>query len=331
MRTWREQMTDQERFTSIILRRSEDTLADDVRRGLTAPGKWLPCKYFYDTQGMALFEKICDLPEYYLTRAETAILKHHAGQILQLSPRGLSLVELGSGSSTKSQYLIESCLARQSDVVYYAVDIVSGALDDGMRQLLRDYPKLRIVELVGEFADGLSYLARQPGGPRMIAFLGSTVGNFTEEEIASFFAMVRRATRPQDRFLLGFDLIKDPAMLEAAYDDSQGITAQFNLNLLTRLDRELAADFDLSSFAHRAFFNPQRSRIEMHLVSLRDQRVTIDRLALEVELREGETIHTENCYKFSRADMESLLTRHGFQVLRRFTDPQDQFCLVLAA
>jgi len=324
-------MPDQERFTSVILRRSEDTLADDVRQGLTAARKWLPCKYFYDAQGMALFEKICALPEYYLTRAETAILKHHAGQILQLSPRDLSLVELGSGSSTKSRYLIEACLARQSEVVYYAVDISSGALDDGMRQLLRDYPTLRIVELAGEFADGLSYLAREPGGPRMITFLGSTVGNFAEEEITSFLAMVRRATRHQDRFLLGFDLIKDAAFLEAAYDDSQGITAEFNLNLLARLNRELAADFDLGAFAHRAVFDLHRSRIEMHLVSLRHQRVRIDRLALEIELREGETIHTENCHKFSPAGMESLLARHGFQVLRRFTDPQDHFCLVLAA
>ncbi|MGH7428087.1 MAG: L-histidine N(alpha)-methyltransferase [Candidatus Methylomirabilaceae bacterium] len=324
-------MTDQERFTSIVLRRDQDTLAHDVRQGLTAARKWLPCKYFYDAHGMALFDKICDLPEYYLTRAETAILKHRAGHIVQLSPGDLSLVELGSGSSTKSRYLIEACLARQPELDYYAVDISSGALENGMRQLLRDYPQLRIVELVGEFADGLSYLAREPGGPRMIAFLGSTVGNLTEEEIASFFAVVRRTMRPQDRFLLGFDLIKDAAILEAAYDDSEGITAQFNLNLLARLNRELAADFDLSAFAHRAFFDPRRSRIEMHLVSLRDQRVRIGRLGLEVELREDETVHTENCYKFSQAGMESLLARHGFQVLSRFTDPQDQFCLVLAA
>jgi dimethylhistidine N-methyltransferase len=324
-------MSERERFTRVILRRSDDTLADDARQGLTAVRKWLPCKYFYDAQGMALFEKICDLPEYYLTRAETAILKHHAGEILQVSPEGLNLVELGSGSSTKSRYLIEACLARQPEVVYYAVDIVSGALDDGMRQLIRDYPQLRIVELVGEFADGLSYLARQPGGPRLIAFLGSTVGNFSEEEIASFFAMVRRAARPQDRFLLGFDLIKDPTVLEAAYDDSQGITAEFNRNLLARLNRDLAADFDLSAFAHRAFFDPHRSRIEMHLVSLRTQRVRIDRLALEIELQEGETIHTENCHKFSPAGMEALLARHGLRVLRRITDPQDRFCLVLAA
>ncbi len=324
-------MTDQKRFTRIILRRGQDTLAHDVRQGLTAPEKWLPCKYFYDTHGMALFERICDLPEYYLTRAETAILKKHANEIIQISPPHLSLVELGSGSSTKSGYLIEACLARQPELDYYAVDISSGALDNGMRQLLRDYPNLRIVELVGEFGDGLSYLAGHPGGPRVIAFLGSTVGNFTEEEIGPLFGMVRRAMRRDDRFLLGFDLIKDAAILEAAYDDSQGVTAQFNLNLLARLNRELAADFELSAFAHRAFFDPRRSRIEMYLVSLRDQRVTIGRLGLEVEFREGEAVHTETCHKFSQAGMESLLARHGFQVLSRFTDPQDQFCLVFAA
>jgi dimethylhistidine N-methyltransferase len=280
---------------------------------------------------MALFAKICDLPEYYLTRAETAILKNRAGQIVQLSPRDLSLVELGSGSSTKSRYLIEACLARQPELDYYAIDISQGAVEHGMRPLLEEYPRLRVIELVGEFPDGLSYLANRRGGPRLIAFLGSTVGNFTEEEIASFFAMVRRAMRRQDRFLLGFDLIKDASILEAAYDDSQGITAQFNLNLLARLNRELSADFDLSAFAHRALFDPRRGRIEMHLVSLRDQRVRVGRLGLEVELDEGETVHTENCYKFSQAGMETLLARHGFQALSRFTDPQDQFCLVLAA
>jgi uncharacterized SAM-dependent methyltransferase len=165
----------------------------------------------------------------------------------------------------------------------------------------------------------------------LIAFLGSTVGNFTEKEIASFFTMLRRALRPEDRFLLGIDLLKDPAVLEAAYDDSQGITARFNLNILARLNRELNADFDLAGFDHRAVFNPQRGRIEMHLVSRRDQRVRIGLLTLDIAFRQGETIHTENCYKYSRAQMEALFDRHGFGVLRRFSDPQDRFCLFLAA
>ena len=324
-------MNGEERYASITLRSAQDNLARDVRQTLTALNKSLPCKYFYDPEGMALFEQICDLPEYYLTRVETAILKNEAARIIELCPRELILVELGSGSSTKSRYLIEACLARQDELTYYTIDISPGGLENGSRQLLQEYLQLRVVGLVGEFADGLSYLASSASIPRLVAFLGSTIGNLAEEEIAQFFTTLRQALRPSDRFLLGVDLLKDPAVLEAAYDDSQGITARFNLNILARLNRELSANFDLLAFQHRAIFNHERSRIEMHLVSLRDQCVQIGDLGLAVEFRQGETIHTENCYKYSLARMESLLTFHGFQMLHRFIDPQRQFCLFLAS
>lgn len=324
-------MADVGRYTSVILRTAQEDLAGDVRQAITAPVKSLPCKYFYDQQGMALFEQICDLPEYYLTRVETAILKNEAPRIIELCPTDLSLVELGSGSSTKSRYLIEPCLVRQNELTYYAIDISEDGLRNGAVQLLREYPQLRVLGLVGEFDDGLNYLARHASGPRLVAFLGSTVGNFTEEVIARFFTMLRRQLRPTDRFLLGVDLLKDPAVLEAAYDDSQGVTAKFNLNILTRLNRELSATFDLEAFRHRAVFNRDRSRIEMHLVSLRNQRVRIGDLGLDIEFREGETIHTENCHKYSRKRMESLLADHGFRVLSCFTDPRDQFCLFLVS
>ncbi len=320
-----------EQYTCIALRHSQNTLAEDVRQALTASGKRLPCKYFYDPEGNALFEQISELPEYYLTRVETEILKRHAASIIEHCPSDLSLLELGSGSSTKIQYLIESCLARQQELTYYAVDISPAGLENGTRQLLHDYPRLRVVGLVGEFEDGLRYMTSEAGRPRLVAFLGSTIGNFTEEEIAGFFAMLRGHLRPMDRLLLGVDLIKDPAVLEAAYDDAQGITAMFNLNILARLNRELSANFDPAAFRHRAVWNPARSRIEMHLVSLRRQRVRIADLDLDIELRQGETIHTENCHKYSREHMQSLLTDHGFQVLGRFSDPQDQFCLFLAS
>jgi L-histidine N-alpha-methyltransferase len=320
-----------DRYTCIALRHSQNTLAEDVRQTLTASGKRLPCKYFYDPDGNALFEQISELPEYYLTRVETAILERHAASIIEHCPSDLGLVELGSGSSTKVRYLIEACLARQQELTYYAVDISPAGLDNGTRQLLQDYPRLRVVGLVAEFENGLRHLAAVAGGPRLVAFLGSTVGNFTEEEIAGFFAMLRGHLRPMDRLLLGVDLIKDPAVLETAYDDAQGITAKFNLNILARLNRELSANFDPAAFRHRAVWNQARSRIEMHLVSVRDQCVRIADLDLDVEFRQGETIHTENCYKYSRSGMESLLTRHGFHVLGRFIDPQDQFCLFLAS
>ena len=324
-------LSNEVRYVSVTLREVQENLGLDVQQALTAPIKSLPCKYFYDQQGMALFEQICGLPEYYLTRVETAILKNRADQIIERCPSDLSLVELGSGSSTKSRFLIESCLARQKALTYYAIDISPGGLDNGARQLLQEYPQLRAVGLVGEFADGLSYLSTHAREPRLVAFLGSTIGNFTEEDIARFFTVLRQELRPEDRFLLGVDLLKAPAMLEAAYDDSQGITAQFNLNILARLNRELGADFDLATFRHRAVFNREHSRIEMHLVSLRDQRVRIGDLGLDIDFRQGETIHTENCYKYSRSRMESLLADHGFHVLCRFADPHEQFCLFLVS
>jgi len=324
-------LSNEDRYASITLRSVQENLGFDVQQTLTAPIKSLPCKYFYDQRGMALFEQICSLPEYYLTRVETAILKNRAAQIIERCPSDLSLVELGSGSSTKSRFLIESCLARQQELTYYAIDISPGGLENGLRQVVQEYPQLRVVALVGEFADGLSYLSTQAGEPRLVAFLGSTVGNFTEDEIARFFTMLREELRPEDRLLLGVDLLKAPAVLEAAYDDSQGITAQFNLNILARINRELSADFDLAAFRHRAVLNRDRSRIEMHLVSVRDQRVKIGDLGLDIDFRRGESIHTENCYKYSPSGMEALLADHGFHVLCRFTDPHEQFCIFFAS
>ncbi|MDE2059242.1 MAG: L-histidine N(alpha)-methyltransferase [candidate division NC10 bacterium] len=324
-------MTDEARYTSVTLTGGRGRLADDVRQGLTASRKWLPCKYFYDPEGNALFEQISELPEYYLTRTETAILAEHAASIIQRCPPDLALVELGSGGSTKIRYLIDSCLARQQALTYYAVDISPAGLQNGTRALVHAYPRLQVVGVAAEFGDGLSYLTTHAIGPRLIAFLGSTIGNFAEEDIARFFLMLRRHLRPIDRLLLGVDLIKDPAALEAAYDDTLGVTARFNLNILTRLNRELHADFDLTAFRHRVAWNREHNRIEMHLVSLRDQHVSIANLDLGIDFRQGETIHTENCYKYSRLGMESLLTRHEFHVLGHFTDPRDQFCLFLVS
>jgi L-histidine N-alpha-methyltransferase len=319
------------RYTTITLRTAQDTLAADVRRGLTAPVKWLPCKYFYDNTGSALFEQICELPEYYLTRAETAILHEHAQALVGLCPAPLELVELGSGSARKTRLLIEACLRRQPALTYYPIDIAADALRDAARALLADYPALGVVGLVGEYADGLNYLAARDGPPRLVAFLGSTVGNFNKDELAAFLNHLRGTLRPQDRFLLGFDLLKDRAVLIAAYDDAAGVTARFNLNLLARVNRVLGADFDLGAFRHRALFNERHGRIEMHLVSTRPQTVHVRALGLEVRFAEGETIFTENCYKHSREGMRAILARHGFAVVRAVTDPGGAFCVFLAA
>ena len=319
------------RYNTVTLRLARDTLAADVRRGLTASPKWLHCKYFYDPAGSALFEQICELPEYYLTRAETALLQEHAGALVDACPSPLDLVELGSGSARKTRLLIEACLRRQPELTYYPIDIAASALRDATRGLLTDYAALRVVGLVGDYADGLNYLTAHDGPPRLVAFLGSTVGNFNEEELSAFLDLLRRSMRPQDRFLLGFDLLKEPAVLVAAYDDAQGVTAQFNLNLLARINHTLDADFDPGAFRHRAIFNERRGRIEMHLVSTRPQIVHVRALGLTVSFAEGETIHTENCYKHSREGLRAVLARHGFAVIRDCTDPGGAFCMFLAS
>ena len=322
-------MFNQDRYTAITLRAAAEDFAGDVRAGLTATPKLLPCRYFYDAAGSTLFEQICELPEYYLPRAETSILLEHARHMIELCSQELMLVELGCGNSKKTRYLIDACLARQPRLTFCGIDIAPECLEKGARRLLNVYPQLRVLGLVGEFADGLEHLARETGGPRLVVFLGSTIGNFDEHELAEFFSMLRRCLRPVDRFLLGFDLLKDPAVLIAAYDDSQGVTAQFNLNILARINRELDADFDLAAFRHRALFNAERGRIEMQLVSLSDQQVRIGALDLVVRFSKDEMIHTENCYKHSLTGMKSLLSRHSFEVLRPFADTGHQFCLFL--
>jgi dimethylhistidine N-methyltransferase len=322
---------DAQRYSLITLRAPRDHLAEEVRRGLTATPKTLPCKYFYDAAGLALFDRICTLPEYYLTRVETGILEHYAAAMVRHCPSPLDLAELGSGSSLKTRLLIEPCLARQGRLLYQPIDILPSALEDSARRLVARYPGLTVVGLVGEFGDGLAYLKATPARPRLVAFLGSTIGNFTEEENTRFLPAMRGALRPEDRFLLGVDLLKDPAILTAAYDDAEGVTARFNLNLLARINRDLAADFDLTAFRHRAVFNAERSRIEMHLVSLKDQTVRVGALDLTVPFRAGETIHTENCYKHSLEAMTAMLVFHGFRVIEVFTDPDRWFGLFLVA
>jgi dimethylhistidine N-methyltransferase len=318
-------------YTRIDLGADSEDLGPELRRALTAPQKVLPCKYLYDAAGLELFERICEVPEYYLTRTETAILQQQAPAILDLCPPKLTLVEMGSGSARKTRFLIEPCLARQRDLTYYAIDIAAAALDNAGPGLARDYPLLRFVGLAGDFDEGLDYLARQRGRPRLVVFLGSTVGNFTPKELAGFLRGLRRALRPEDRFLLGFDLLKDAGVLVRAYDDAAGVTARFNLNLLARLNREYGANFRLDAFAHRALFNRRESRVEMHLVSQCKQVVRVAGLDLELPFHEGETIHTENCYKHRREAMRAHLERHGFSVQGTFTDAQQWFCLFLAS
>jgi dimethylhistidine N-methyltransferase len=280
--------------------------ARDVGAGLTSAPKQLSCCYFYDREGSLLFEEICKLPEYYLTRAEHEILEHHADELAAQLPAGVRVVELGSGYSVKTKLLLAAILRRQPHLHYVPVDICSVALQVATLALHKVFPALEITALAAEYRDALGYLKNLPPQPQLVLWLGSNIGNFHRAEAAEFLRTVREPLAPSDRMLIGIDLRKDRAMLEPAYDDARGVTAEFNLNLLSRINRELDADFDLNAFRHRAVYNDGAGRIEMYLVSTRVQRVHIAALRLEVDFAAGETIHTENSYKYSQAEIDAI-------------------------
>ena len=298
----------------------ENAFAADVRTGLTARRKTLPPKYFYDELGSQLFEAICALPEYYLTRCETEILRQHAPAIAALLPRPTSIVELGSGSSIKTRFLLQALLARQETLLYQPIDISESMLSQSTRQLLLDYPRLRIQGQVGDYTTGLGRVEREQDGALLALFLGSNIGNYDPREAQQLLSNVRQSLRPGDLLLLGADLKKAPALLEAAYDDALGVTAAFNRNLLVRINRELAADFDLKKFAHRAHYNVEEGRVEMHLVSQEAQEVHLGNLKLSVQFQSGETIHTENSWKFDLEQLRTLAAQSGFTVMQTWLD-----------
>jgi len=305
-------------------------LAEDVRRGLASgPRKWLPPKYFYDELGSQLFEAICLLPEYYLTRAENEIFAGRAGEIAAAAARGsrLTLLELGSGSASKTRLLVEALLARQGTLTYAPVDISRSALEASARALVEAYEGLRVEAYAGDYDAALPRLGGsiEPGARALVLFLGSNIGNFDREGARAFLAALRRSLRAGDALLLGADLKKERAVLEAAYDDALGITAAFNLNLLARINRELGADFDLRSFRHVALYDEAEGRVEMHLESRRRQTVGVSALGLAVEFGEGERVHTENSYKYDLEELSRLAAETGFDLAETWLDGGRRF------
>ena len=309
-----------------------ERFGEEVRAGLTASPKTLPCAWFYDEVGSLLFEEICDQPEYYPTRAEEEILRSRAGEIAEVvsSLEGeFSLVELGSGSSVKTRHLIEAFLARGDGLRYVPVDISRSMLEESARRLVADYPSLRVAGVAAEYGAGLKMVRERFQGRELVLWLGSNVGNLERREAVGFLGDLRRGLGEDDRFLMGVDLRKDPEVLEAAYDDAAGVSARFNLNLLARINRELGGHFDLATFAHRAPWIEEEGRIEMHLESLVDQTVAIDALGIEVSFQAGETIHTENSTKYSLEEIDGLAAASGFEVQRRWLDSGERFALQL--
>jgi dimethylhistidine N-methyltransferase len=292
------------------------TFLEDVVAGLSLPQKALPPKYFYDAKGSKLFERICRLPEYYLTRAELSLTREHLSSIARFAGKGGELLEYGSGESLKTRLLIRAL----RPATYLPVDISASALAHAAARLAREFPRLRIVPVVADFSRPLDLPAAK--GPRIAYFPGSTIGNLTPDEAHGFLA---RARTQANRMLIGTDLKKDANVLHAAYNDSRGVTAAFNLNVLARINRELGGNFDLRRFAHYAFYNARRGRIEMHLISLENQIVKISRNQFRFE--RGESIHTENSYKYSRNGFRALAANAGLAQSRCWSDRKGLFAL----
>lgn len=325
----------QERLVIHNLIRSDPRagFAEDVRHGLTSKPKRLSPKYFYDELGSELFDAICLLPEYYLTRAENEIIEKYSDEIVGSVEGHKTLLEMGSGSASKTRRIIEALLNRQRDLLFIPVDISASALESSSRILLQSFPRLRIEAYAAEYFDSLSELSKKPRSRTLALFLGSNISNFGRAEAPAFLRALRGVLRSGDALLLGADLKKDRSMLEPAYDDALGITAAFNLNLLARVNRELGGNFDLRSFKHHAFYNEEAGRVEIYVESIRPQKVTISKLGMELEFNAGERIHTENSYKYDLPCIAQLATETGFECTRTWFDSQKRFSsnLLMAA
>jgi L-histidine N-alpha-methyltransferase len=313
-------------LTQTITPRATYEFAADVRAGLTKPGqKELLSKYLYDDVGSALFEVICQLPEYGLTRADERLLRRHAHDIVQRLATPISVAELGSGSGRKTRHILEA-LCRRQRTTYYPIEISPTALAMCEREL-RDIESISILGCEREYLDGLLEVAAQrlPGQHLLVLFLGSTIGNFDRPAGIKFLAEVRQILQPGDSLLLGTDLEKSSAQLLAAYDDEVGVTSAFNLNLLARINRELDADFDVAQFEHVAKINDATRSVEMHLRSLRHQTVNIPAAEIAVEFLEGETIWTESSHKYSLQEVFSMSRTAGFRCEAQWIDEQWPF------
>ncbi len=303
--------------------------AQEVVQGLTLPQKTLPCKLFYDDRGSRLFEEITTLPEYYPTRTELEILQRRSREIVQVAGGPLSIVELGAGTATKTGTLLSAFARRQMRVKYYPVDISSAALDAAKRRIRETCPGILVRPVIADFSNGFHFL-RNISGRKIVLYLGSSIGNFDWSDATGMLRRVHEQLTPGDALLLGTDMVKSPDILVPAYDDAQGITAEFDKNILVRLNREFDANFDLSSFRHVAEWNPLRSRMEIFLESTRKQVVTLRVSGTVARFSAGERIHTENSYKYTLQMVEDMLCVSGFELEKTWYDRRQWFGLHLA-
>ena len=329
-----EELQVQHRLTShltlIELPRShkERAFSQAVADGLSKQQKSLPCRYFYDLAGSKLFEQICELPEYYLTRTEQKIFDDNSTDIIDALGHELVIVEFGSGNSIKTRLLINAALNRQQHLHYIPVDISSSFLKSSSHALLGQIDRLSITAIAAEYADAIPIIPN-PKEPRLFLFIGSNIGNFNRTEAVSFITKIRRRMHSRDRLLISFDLVKASRILEAAYNDAAGVTAAFNKNLLARINRELGATFAISEFDHCAPFIQEHSRIEMRLVSTCPQRVYINKLQREFTFEQGEYIHTEDSHKYTYQSFADICRAAGLEIQNQWLDKHKWFAVAL--
>jgi L-histidine Nalpha-methyltransferase len=307
---------------------TNSTIAKEISYSLSQKEKFIHPKFFYDSKGSNLFEKICDLPEYYLTRTEIEILGSIKSELSKYLAGDFILVELGSGSSIKTRNLLEVLTAKQNDVEYYPIDI-SNILKDSSINLHDEYENLKITGIIDQYETGLEFIRQLDHTGKLVAFLGSSLGNFDPKNGIEFLGKIHSSMRTGDLFLLGIDLEKDTKILEDAYNDSKGITANFNLNLLSRINRELEATFDSDKFEHLAIFNKKQKRIEMYLKSKINHEVFVSKINLFLRFKKGELIHTEYSYKYTIPQIKKMAQKTGFRPVKIWTDKKNYFAVVL--
>ena len=308
----------------------EKSFAEEIYSSLNRDSKYISPKFFYDKKGSDLFEKICTLPEYYPTRTEIKILKKLKTELPSFIDDSFRLVELGSGASVKTRLILDIFTTLQQTTEYFPIDI-SEILTESSEQLLKDYDGLHITGIIDTYDGGLEFLKTYDDKKNLIIFLGSSFGNFSHVDGKSFLKKINSTMKSDDLFLIGLDLVKDSKILESAYDDSQGVTAEFNLNVLSRINDELDADFDLNNFSHYSIYNKQDQRIEMNLKSLVNQSIIISKSNLSLNLEKNELIHTEHSHKYTLNQIRTLLESTGFKINNIWLDDDKHFSLTLVS
>lgn len=305
----------------------DDGMAEDIAFGLSQKSKFIPSKYFYDKIGSELFEQICDLPEYYLTKKEIEILSSFKDEFVSHLDGDYAIVELGSGAAIKTKHLFEILTARQKRIQYYPIDI-SDTIHESSQRLQDEFENLHITGIIGQYEKGLEHI-KKTAGKKIVAFFGSSIGNFDQKTTVEFLKKIHESVNDDDLFLLGLDLVKEREILESAYNDSSGTTAKFNLNVLRRINEELDGDFVLRNFEHESFYNAKERRIEMHLKSKTRQQVNIANAGLSLRLEKDEMIRTEYSHKYTIPKIKQMGKTAGFDLKQIWTDSQDYFALAL--